>query len=166
MKSAIPVFFCPSTGPHAIGSVRKDPDGTLWHLELVTSAKDRAENKTSYHLLGWFADMENLWNGNLAYKDNSRFVRKTVKTIESYVHEHEAFGLEGSRGGPATTWVFTDSDPILPSPFWPAPENNHGDRGVNTGFLDGHVEWLAPQRIIFSYERSQDNNRTRALPRL
>jgi prepilin-type processing-associated H-X9-DG protein/prepilin-type N-terminal cleavage/methylation domain-containing protein len=31
---------------------------------------------------------------------------------------------------------------------WPDPGNNHGNRGVNIGFCDGHVEWIPPGRRL------------------
>jgi prepilin-type processing-associated H-X9-DG protein len=35
---------------------------------------------------------------------------------------------------------------------WPDPGNNHGSRGVNIGFCDGHVEWVpAGRRLIELY---------------
>jgi prepilin-type processing-associated H-X9-DG protein len=39
-------------------------------------------------------------------------------------------------------------------------EDNHGDAGSNVGFADGHVEWVTRANYIFSYEMSQDDNRT------
>ncbi|HTL27568.1 MAG TPA: H-X9-DG-CTERM domain-containing protein, partial [Tepidisphaeraceae bacterium] len=31
---------------------------------------------------------------------------------------------------------------------WPDPGNNHGNRGVNIGFCDGHVEWVPAGRHL------------------
>ena len=40
------------------------------------------------------------------------------------------------------------------------PYVNHGDIGSNIGFADGHVEWVKRANYIYSYEMSQDDDRT------
>jgi prepilin-type N-terminal cleavage/methylation domain-containing protein len=57
----------------------------------------------------------------------------------------------GSMRGPTTTILILDSDQdpataganASPENNWPDGGNNHGVAGVNMGFGDGHVEWIA-----------------------
>jgi prepilin-type processing-associated H-X9-DG protein len=162
------VFFCPSTAQGHQLQLQNDPTtGDVWYPDLGLPAFNRlATIGHSYDTIPFFADMENYWNGNGDFKHNSRAMRKTLSSIGTYKHEHEAFGLTGQSAGPSRIWLYADTDCIISMrSFYPDPDNNHGDVGLNVAFCDGHVQWLKRREVVYSHELSQDNNRTRAYPR-
>ena len=107
--------------------------------------------------------MENYWNGNTDYRDNTDAVLKTLDTLNNYRHCYDAFSLKDRATGPSETRLYCDTDhsPTVKS-YYPDPENNHGVAGANAGFRDGSVRWICPEDYVYSHELSQDNNRTRA----
>ncbi|HEV2393038.1 MAG TPA: type II secretion system protein [Verrucomicrobiae bacterium] len=161
------MFFCPSTRQGHLLKLLHDPDGTLWYGDLMRSADGRlAVHGCSYDTIPFFAELENYWNGNSNAERNSRAVPKTLPTINTYAHEHEAFGLKGRVPGPSAVWIYADASSWNPFQLYlPVSESNHGAEGQNVGFCDGHVQWVGRAQVVYSYELSQDNNRTRAYPR-
>jgi prepilin-type N-terminal cleavage/methylation domain-containing protein len=109
------VFFCPSTSQGQQLVLRHDPGtGNPWYYDLIAPAYNRmARNGHSYDTIPFFADMENFWNGNLDFKSNSRAVPKTLSSIGTYKHEHEAFGLTGQSPGASRIWLYADTDSIV-----------------------------------------------------
>jgi len=85
-------------------------------------------------------------------------IRKTVATVDKYVHRSASFGLSGSVPGPGNIWLFVDADD---QNLWnyPTQKGNHGAAGVNVSYCDGHAEWMPQSRFVLSYELSQDENR-------
>lgn len=86
-------------------------------------------------------------------------VRKTLNSVVTYRHYWNAFDLKGTVTGPARIWLFVDYN-MNGDIHYPDAEDNHGDAGSNVGFADGHVEWVKRENYIYSYEMSQDDNRT------
>jgi hypothetical protein len=168
MKCSPTIFTCPSsrnriTGPPVIDK----SNGESYYNELIGTAKDRFDRLgCSYDMFRFFADRENLWNGNFNYANNSRRVLKTLSLLDTYQHLHEAFNLKGTKPGPDKIWLFSDADStVITRCIYPDEENNHGIDGFNVAFTDGHVVWVKRDQIVYSYEQSQDNNRTRPYPR-
>lgn len=87
-------------------------------------------------------------------------VKKTLSSIQSHTHHYNAFGLRGVAAGPSGIWLFLDGDEPPGIPNFPDANNNHGDSGSNIAFCDGHVEWVPTKRYVYSYELSQDENRS------
>ncbi|MBM3878414.1 MAG: type II secretion system protein [Verrucomicrobia bacterium] len=122
--AALKTFLCPSTR-NVIRPDVKDRTGKLLDLE-VTSHGDRLNDRGghSYEFFGIFE------------------------------REH----LNGVRKNPATTAfastkvvIVLDADDNLPhipddANNSPDPINNHGAKGWNWGFADGHAEWVTAQR--------------------
>ncbi len=164
----VKIFFCPGTknGTEAEKSRRQFLDG-LAYLDLIVPAGWAPDlHGYSYDPLLWFADMEDAWNGNSHSSQNSRFVEKTLSSIQSYAHANEAFDMKGMRFGPSRIWLLTDNDAVThEDKFWPEANKNHGPAGDNSAFADGHVEWIPRSKYVYMYEASQDNNRTRATVR-
>ena len=86
-------------------------------------------------------------------------LRKTDRNINSYVKYHNSFGLAGQVPGPSRIWICTESL-FVGNPYYPDSGDNHDERGVATGFCDGHVEFLVQAAYLRSYEFSQDEGRT------
>lgn len=86
-------------------------------------------------------------------------IRKNLNNVQTYRHYHDAFGLKGVVPGPSQLWIIADN--ALPGQwYYPDAEDNHGAAGSNVGFCDGHVEWIRREKYIYSYEMSQDEDRT------
>ena len=86
-------------------------------------------------------------------------IRKDLNNILTYRHYHNAFGLKGIIPGPSRLWIIVDQ--TLPGTwYYPDRQDNHGAAGANVGFCDGHVKWIPRNRYVYSYELSQDENRT------
>ena len=122
--SNVKSFLCPSTR-NKINTEKKDRTGKLLDL-AVTSSGDRLYEKGghSYEFFGIF-EREHL-NG----------VRKNPTTT--------AFA-------PTKIVIVLDADDDLPhipndANNSPDPINNHGAKGWNWGFADGHAEWITAQK--------------------
>lgn len=86
-------------------------------------------------------------------------IRKDLNNIQTYRHYHDAFGLKGTIPGPSGLWIMVDQ--TLPGIwYYPDKEDNHGAEGAHVAFCDGHVSWVKRENYVFSYEFSQDENRT------
>ncbi len=157
----IKIFFCPATRNGVNVEQSHWTNGV--YGQLIHAAHDANSNDGySYDPLLWFADMEDYWNGNPGWTQNSRFVIKTQSSIQSYAHANEAFDMKGKIFGPSRIWLLTDNAYFSGDKFWLDPDNNHGVTGANTAYADGHVEWIPRSTYVSQYEASQDNNRTRA----
>jgi prepilin-type N-terminal cleavage/methylation domain-containing protein len=121
----VKTFICPSTR-NQIRTDRVDRQGRL--LDLDNQCHGDRESKIyqyghSYEFFGIF---------QLAPYAN---VRKSPKTVQA---------------GPTRVVIVLDADdpftPGNPVNNCPDPANNHGDKGWNWGFADGHAEWVTRKR--------------------
>jgi prepilin-type N-terminal cleavage/methylation domain-containing protein/prepilin-type processing-associated H-X9-DG protein len=159
------LFICPSTKNQLPYGMRTTKSGASSYPDLMTPAFDgRHKRGRSYDPLPYFADRENLWNGNWNWMATLRYVAKKESSLGSYQHKYDAFGLSGYSPKPSEVWVYMDND-HMDRPYYPDPENNHGIDGMNVAFFDGHLEWIKRPSFVLSYETSQDNNRSRVYPR-
>jgi prepilin-type N-terminal cleavage/methylation domain-containing protein/prepilin-type processing-associated H-X9-DG protein len=158
------VFNCPSTRnqirPDVQATNPKTGKSGLADLMNLAGGKNSVFG-LSYQPTGWMAwrtpaytDVE--VNGEIV---RVPLVRKTNTTVSNYRHYWDAFNLKGTVTGPARIWLFSDYN-MSGAIHYPDAEDNHGDAGSNVGFADGHVEWVTRANYIFSYEMSQDDNRT------
>jgi len=85
-------------------------------------------------------------------------IQKTESSVSGYVHQNTALGMKGTVIGPSQVWLILDGDPG--SGNYPGNTGNHGRSGLNVQFCDGHVEWIGPTQWAFSYELSQDEDRS------
>ncbi|MEW6157274.1 MAG: DUF1559 domain-containing protein [Verrucomicrobiota bacterium] len=130
--SATKIFLCPSTRNVIRENVR-DRQGKLLDL-AVTSHGDRFHNKGghSYEFFGIFE------RGNL------NGIRKNPTTT--------AFA-------PTKVVIVLDADDDLPQVRddrnnCPDPINNHGVKGWNWGFADGHAEWMTCHKTSLALHES------------
>jgi len=111
-----------------------------------------------YGLMGWQTDR----SVSIPFRGgttNIPFVRKTLDTVNTYRHYHDAFGLKGTAAGPARIWLILDQS-NQQNRNYPDAKDNHGAAGGNVLFCDGHVEWIPQSKYVFGYEMSQDDGRT------
>jgi prepilin-type N-terminal cleavage/methylation domain-containing protein/prepilin-type processing-associated H-X9-DG protein len=87
-------------------------------------------------------------------------VKKTVATVQNYVHSYDSFGLRGTTPGPSRIWLILDGDEPPGYQNFPDENNNHGAQGGNVSFCDGHVEWVPAKDYLYRCELSQDENRS------
>jgi prepilin-type N-terminal cleavage/methylation domain-containing protein len=122
--SNVKIFVCPSTR-NKVNSEKKDRTGKLLDLE-VTSHGDRLFDRGghSYEFFGIFE------------REHRNGVRKNPNTT--------AFA-------PTEVVIVLDADDDLPhirddANNSPDPINNHGAKGWNWGFADGHAAWITAAR--------------------
>ena len=126
--STVKIFLCPSTR-NQIRENRKDRTGKLPDLE-ETCHGDRLSKVYKYgHSYEFFGIFE---------KEPYREVRKSPASVLPI--------------GPTQVVIVLDADDVLPPPYppnvnnCPDPMNNHGAKGWNWGFADGHAEWVTRKR--------------------
>lgn len=163
--SGLGVFVCPSTSnrirPEAV--YFKLHDGLLQLEDLRDFAPDKKSAGASYELFGFMnANGSNTTTVILDGKPmQARGIKKTVASVQNHVHVSPAFGLKDVIPGPSRIWLLTDGDSgAVGHNNYPDSGDNHGDRGSNVVFCDGHVEWISRTKYLINYETSQDENRT------
>ncbi len=134
------VFTCPSTR-NIIRTDNADRNGRLPDL-AVTCHGDRVsavyKYGTSYEFFGYF--QRNPWTGaNLPDYPTPGYIRKSPKTVMV---------------GPTRIVIVLDADDPASIPGntvnnCPDPPNNHGAKGWNWGFADGHSEWVTKRRTSY-----------------
>lgn len=156
-------FLCPSTQNYIrtnTGVFAVTGDEGLVDLFYHSGAATRVNGHSYvvYGLMGWKADGFT----SVPYKGvttNIPFIRKTLNTVSTYAHYHDAFGLKGMVAGPARIWLMLDQT-NQQNKDYPDEKDNHGAAGGNAGFCDGHAEWIPQRKYIYGYEMSQDDGRT------
>ncbi|MGV3771725.1 MAG: type II secretion system protein [Verrucomicrobiales bacterium] len=158
-------FICPSTqntirtntGKHAVTG----QDGLR---DLFTSATARDKPGSSYEVFSFMnynggTTTDIPINGKMV---TTAGVKKTLSTVNSYAHRFNAFGLKGVVAGPTRIWLMLDADESQPGSIqnYPDAKDNHGKDGGTVNFADGHAEWIKTVNYLFSFEMSQDENRT------
>lgn len=84
--------------------------------------------------------------------------RKTQSLINRYTHRNQLFGLLGRPIPPSNVWITYDADDSFAGSKndFPDPIDNHGDRGGNVLFADGHVEWVKSSNYRKSFFMGTD----------
>lgn len=88
------------------------------------------------------------------------YLRKTVANIQNYVKWHDSFGLKGITPGPSRHWLIVDSYWAGSTRGYLDNADNHGEKGLNVSFADGHVQWVPRKDFIYLYELDSDEGRT------
>jgi prepilin-type N-terminal cleavage/methylation domain-containing protein/prepilin-type processing-associated H-X9-DG protein len=157
------LFVCPSTQNYIRDTKGLNVFTGAWGLQdLIYLAPSRGDVPgASYQGFGFLGVGVNTWE-QIPVGDTIKTVngiRKNLNNILSYRHFHDAFGLKGSLPGPSRFWILLDQ--TLPGTwYYPDKQDNHGEAGAHVAFCDSHVEWVKREDYVFSYEFSQDENRT------
>lgn len=144
-------FLCPSTH----NQIRRDETIEIEGVEMIKDLGHVAGGKDgfglSYETFGVMHNRKPKLSTNI-------IVRKTVNTVQNYIHQEVAFDLKGRNVGPAEIWLNLDADEGDYQNY-PDERDNHGAQGNNVSFCDGHVSWIPRRTFLFQYELSQDENR-------
>jgi len=150
------VFVCPST-QNFIGTntVRVGGRTVLEDLRYQADYKRMRSSRTR----------ENDLRG-VSYEINAFMnftTRKTDRTVLSWVHKGRAFDLRGQVVGPTDIYLIFDGDGQGPNAQnnYPDENDNHGDAGTNFQMCDGSAKWVTKEKYLYTYELSQDENRSR-----
>jgi prepilin-type N-terminal cleavage/methylation domain-containing protein len=144
---SVKTFICPSTR-NQIRTDNPDRAGNLPDL-ADTCHGDRPSGVykygTSYEFFGYF--QKDPSTGTDWSSATAREIRKNPKTVQ--------------KPGPVRVVIVLDADDVFagnPRNNRPDPINNHGAKGWNWGFADGHAEWVKNietyQKLIDSYMTS------------
>jgi prepilin-type N-terminal cleavage/methylation domain-containing protein/prepilin-type processing-associated H-X9-DG protein len=174
------VGVCPGTSNvvnpalnSGVGTGPTDRAGYEFPLDL-TFASDNAQDTKggiSYEILAWYAGGTLYPNGRFITAKNPPpweqrganpsqpdWGYRAGQPLASMVPTYDAqLKTLNNTKRPQEVMLIVDSDqdsaPALgQTNNWPDPGNNHGIRGVNIGFCDGHVEWVpAGRRLIEIY---------------
>lgn len=160
-------YICPSTENY----IRKDVfilnpvTGERELYDLTGYAGSVTNAGTSYELFGFMnATRDNLSMTKIFIDGKEQVApgtKKTLSSVQSYVHKYDAFGLRGQVPGPSRIWLALDGDEPPGRQNFPDANNNHGATGGNISFCDGHVEWVPEFSYLYRFELSQDQNRSR-----
>jgi prepilin-type N-terminal cleavage/methylation domain-containing protein/prepilin-type processing-associated H-X9-DG protein len=162
-------FICPSTQnfiPTNTG--RHDVTGESGLRYLFRTAGGKAKKPgTSYEVFSFMnynggTTTELSINGRV---ETVAGIKKSQSSVQTHAHRFNAFGLQGQVAGPSRVWLILDADEkYVDQPDvhqnYPDPIDNHGEAGGNVQFCDGHAEWIPRQKYLYSFELSQDENRT------
>jgi len=158
--SNLRTFICPSLDNVVrTESAKHNPlTGSDYLDDLTHYAHSRSGFGSGYEVFGFMH--YNGTNQTVLVVDgvitNVPGIRKTSSTVQTYAHEFNNFGLHGTIPGPSRIWLLLDGDDGFGN--YPSEDRNHGTRGLNVEFCDGHVEWITRPKWALSYELSQDEN--------
>jgi prepilin-type N-terminal cleavage/methylation domain-containing protein/prepilin-type processing-associated H-X9-DG protein len=161
-------FTCPSTQQE----VRSDIPWTDVHppyaTNLLLDLHDFATSKNgkghSYEQFTWWAVTASDYDviGGVTHTG----MRKTENRVQNHPHKRFAFNLHNISAGPSGTMLMCDADDVRP-PGPPSNHNdypdsidNHGADGANMNFCDGHASWIPQKKWVYTYELSEDVDRT------
>ena len=140
-------FICPSTKNKIdMTQVTTDRNGVTKYRDLIQQCHGDRESKIyqnghSYEFFGWFERHPitgiNLrdYDDDPSYHGPDEAIRKSPRTVAQY--------------GPTRIVIVLDADDGFagnPNNNCPDPVNNHGEKGWNWGFADGHAQWVTRQK--------------------
>lgn len=157
------VFVCPQTRNMVRNSQGNNPvSGEQGLTDLFKFAGSPNSAGMSY-MVNAFIGHGTPYTMDIPFRGGSRrlpYLRKTLNNIQNYRKYHDAFGSKDSVAGPAGHWLALDHC-WSENPAYPDPGDNHGTKGGNVSFCDGHIEWIAQKNYIYRYELDADENRTK-----
>jgi prepilin-type N-terminal cleavage/methylation domain-containing protein/prepilin-type processing-associated H-X9-DG protein len=128
---------------------------------IDSQGRSRPKNEGhSYEQFGW-------WN-----YPSPNGTKKTESLVLTRVKRNLAYNFVRVPG-PSRTWLLVDADDCPEDPAkkgkgyrndYPDPIDNHGAKGANATFCDGHAEFVSQKNFMGTYEMSQDEDRTTPKP--
>jgi prepilin-type N-terminal cleavage/methylation domain-containing protein/prepilin-type processing-associated H-X9-DG protein len=168
-NSAASVFVCPATDNFIRETnvfnafLKRNVPYDLTHQANLKKSKAQGLQRTN-DLSGVSYEPNGFMHNEGTPMDD---IRKTESSVAAYKHKNNAFGLRGMVFGPSDIHLIFDGDRLTPPGGkvpainnYPDPNDDHGDRGVNYVMADGHTRFVLRKNYLFSYEKSQDENRS------
>jgi len=138
----VKVFICPNTNH----TIRRSEPGAA-NPDLENNAQRGPQDSAGGHSyeprqfwVGWtFPDGQGFFPTQDSYVD-SRGQRQVVDPMKAMKRVKQA----------AKVCIIMDEDDAWTGQLnnWPDKSDNHGDKGVNVGYLDGHAEWVIAGRPL------------------
>lgn len=157
-------FVCASTRQEVRENVPWTDVHTPFATNLLYDLHDFATSRDgkgfSYEQFNWWSKPNELMDGETV----ARFgTRKTENRVQS--RPHTTIAMRGVNAGPSGQMLMCDADDLRPAPpqnfnDYPDAIDNHGADGGNMNFADGHASWIPQKKWIYTYELSQDVDRT------
>lgn len=157
---ALASFICPSTHNKirpdvaCVNPITRDQE----ILDLTDTANDTRGTGASYEIFGFMNYTgTNETSFHFAGMDfSSPGIKKSLLTVDGYIHKSETYGLLGQRISPSDIWLILDNEP---GENYPRSTSNHGTAGDNVSMCDGSVRWVRRSEYSHCYEVSQDEGR-------
>lgn len=157
------VFLCPSTRNFILTNQSKSQfTGETGLTGLMYPAENGGRHPgMSYRGLGFAGREVPTYSEFRVSGEIKRIVgiRKTLANVQTYQKYHNAFNLKGIVPGPSRMLILVDNV-FGGKSFFLDSKDNHGADGGHAAFCDGHVDWVPASKALFTYELSQDENRT------
>jgi prepilin-type N-terminal cleavage/methylation domain-containing protein/prepilin-type processing-associated H-X9-DG protein len=162
-------FTCPSTQQEVRENVPWTDIHPPYATNLLYDLHDFATSKNgkghSYEQFTWWAVSGNpLYANDVIDGVTHTGMRKTENRVQS--HPHGRAAMKNANAGPSGTMLMCDADDLRP-PGPPSNHNdypdsidNHGADGANMNFCDGHASWIPQKKWVYTYELSEDIDRT------
>jgi len=160
-------FVCPSTQNFIrTNGFKHLLTGQFFFSDLRSFAFSRAYFPGhSYENFSWWRSPDEF--------SGRRGTQKTETRVQS--HRHAAIngrctlGLAGIRPGPSQIWFQVDADSAyarFPGAIndYPDAGDNHGAKGHNANFADGHAEWVSSEGKEYLIARDLSQDQHRAIP--
>ena len=158
------VFTCPNTRNQVRTNESFNPVSGEWGLTDLNSFATRGDAASGMsYLCHAFIGHATPYSEDIPFAGKPRhlpYLRKDLNNIQSYQNWHDAFGLKGVMPGPSRYWLITDNYWAGAINAYPDPADNHGAKGLNTSYCDGHAGWVATREFLNSYELDTDEGRT------
>jgi len=158
-------FLCPSTQHHIPTNMgRHEITGHYGLRYLFATATTKGKPGASYETFSFMNYNGPSFTAVPINGKNEQIpgVKKTLASVQSHPHHFNAFGLRGVVAGPSRIWLNLDADEASPGAIqnYPDKTDNHGETGGTVNFCDGHAEWIPTKKYLYSFEMSQDENRS------
>jgi prepilin-type N-terminal cleavage/methylation domain-containing protein/prepilin-type processing-associated H-X9-DG protein len=95
-----------------------------------------------------------LWPPIYVFPDGKSFPQDVVRTLSGGTYVVDGMKAMKKFRQAAKVCLIMDEDdawaggPAWQMNNWPDKSDNHGDRGINVGYLDGHAEWVITGRPL------------------
>jgi prepilin-type N-terminal cleavage/methylation domain-containing protein/prepilin-type processing-associated H-X9-DG protein len=170
------VYICPSTQNYIGTNVATHPRNgrtVLADLLVQASYKQARSGSTreadvrgvSYEIYGFMNNDGVTTSQNFYYGKTvpTGGIKKSERTVQSYRHKNNPFGLKGQMISATQIWLIFDGDRAGPGAKnnYPDANDDHGAEGGNILMCDGHVQWVkGGKNYVMAYETAQDENRS------
>lgn len=145
---SLKTFVCAGTRNYIRSQITDTYLGKTYIRDLENNAESKTLFGTSYEVFG-------CWNKRIG---NTIWGKKTEKSVNNFISMADVkfTGVPpGTKPGPTRIFLLHDADDNdgrknIDGSWenWPDPTDNHGDKGANFTFCDGHAEWVNKNKYL------------------